>query len=206
MMEYLPSHDMLMLWISLYGSWALFVLLALGILALPVPEETLMILAGILMRNGDLPMTPTIVASYAGAVCGITMSYGVGRSIGLYLITRYGSKIGLSQQRLEMVHQWFERFGKWTLFFGYFVPGVRHFTGFIAGTSYLHYGAFALFAYTGAFAWVSTFLSIGYFLGEYGLAIFKTMEGFTDEIVTLLIIAVVGYAFWWINSRRKKST
>ena len=155
-------------WILQYGSIALFILLMLGIIALPVPEETLMVMSGILMHHGKLSIPSTIAASYLGAICGISVSYLLGRTAGHYFVVKYGKWIGITQERIDKVHAWFERFGKWVLVIGYFIPGIRHFTGFIAGTSELSYGQFALFAYSGAILWVSVFLSIGYFFGQNG--------------------------------------
>jgi membrane protein DedA with SNARE-associated domain len=50
--------------------------------------------------------------------------------------------------------------------FGYFLPGVRHLTAYVAGTSQFSFAVFALFAYTGALLWPVTFLSVGYIAGE----------------------------------------
>src|SRR5207253_10228997 len=61
---------------------------------------------------------------------------------------------------------WFERRGRWTLLVGYFIPGVRHLTGYVAGASELSFPNFALFAYTGAFCWATIFITLGYVLGE----------------------------------------
>lgn len=150
-------------WLNQYGSVAIFGLLALGIVALPVPEESLMVFAGFLMAKGNLPVVQTIIAAITGAWCGITMSYLIGLSAGTYLTRKYGRHIGLTDMRVERAHQWFEKYGKWSLFIGYFIMGVRHFTGYIAGTVRLEYRHFALFAYSGGLFWASLFLSIGYF-------------------------------------------
>jgi len=56
--------------------------------------------------------------------------------------------------------------GRWTLTFGYYIPGVRHFTAYVAGTADMPFPEFAIFAYSGGFLWCMTFLSLGYFLGE----------------------------------------
>src|ERR1700722_12456012 len=151
------------LWLLNYGSFAIFALLAVGIIALPVPEESLMLLAGIMIAKGILHPFYTVFAAYSGCLCGITVSYFLGRSSDNYLIKRFGTTFGLTEERMAKFHAWFGRFGKWALFFGYFVPGVRHFTGFSAGLSGLPYKSFALFAYSGAITWSSTFLAIGYF-------------------------------------------
>ncbi len=103
------------------------------ILALPIPEETLMVVAGALMSHGKLEIPQTIIAAFLGSLCGITSSYLLGRTAGHFLVHRYGKWIGVGQKQLDKAHLWFERFGKWTLFIGYFVPGLRHFTGFLQG-------------------------------------------------------------------------
>ena len=172
-MEFLAEDTAFTAWLLHYGSFALFGLLALGIIAFPVPEESLMIAAGFLMSNGNLPVGSTVLASLGGSICGITISYIIGRTAGHYAVTKYGKWIGLSTQKLKKAHEWFEKFGTWALFVGYFIPGVRHFTGFCAGTTDLEISRFTLFAYFGALVWVSTFLSIGYFFGDYCIALLK---------------------------------
>ena len=67
-------------------------------------------------------------------------------------------------------------FGRWSLFFGYYIAGVRHFTAMVAGASNLEYPRFAVFAYCGAFTWVSCFLLLGYFVGPEILAILAQLH------------------------------
>ena len=45
-------------------------------------------------------------------------------------------------------------FIKWTLFFGYFIAGVRHFTALTAGMSKVKVRTFMLYAYPGGLVWV----------------------------------------------------
>jgi membrane protein DedA with SNARE-associated domain len=197
-MDYLPDSSTLSLWLVQYGSLTLFVLLTLGIIALPVPEETLMILAGAAMNKGYLNIPATIIAAYAGSLCGISISYLLGRTVGHYLIHRYGRFVGLTEFHLKRAENWFERFGKWTLFIGYFIPGVRHFTGFSAGTTYLNFDQFALYAYSGAIFWASTFLSIGYFFGPTWLSIFEHIEIDISEVLLglgIIFICYIGIKF-----------
>lgn len=150
-----------------YGSLALFFLLALGILALPVPDETLMVAAGFLISRGKLNLPFTVVAAYLGAICGITLSYIIGRYGGSLLLEKYGHYIRLTDKRIEKTRLWFSRIGMWALFIGYFIPGVRHFTGYIVGSVRIPFSRFALFAYSGAVVWSSVFLSIGYLIGRF---------------------------------------
>ncbi len=146
-----------------YGSLTIFIFLAFGIVGLPIPDETLLLLGGLLAAKGQLSIISTIIAAICGSCIGITVSYILGRFIGHTTLICFGKYIGLTEKKLELAHHWFEKFGKYLLFFGYFIPGVRHFTGITAGATELNYRSFAIFAYLGAIAWSLTFISIGYF-------------------------------------------
>jgi len=187
-MDALAENSGMQMWLLHYGSFALFFLLTLGIFALPIPEETLMVIAGALMENGKLEIPQTIIAAFLGSLSGITLSYILGRTAGHFVIIRFGKWVGITQEHLDKAHAWFEHYGKWTLFFGYFIPGVRHFTGISAGATYLDYKDFALFAYSGALIWVSTFLSIGYFFGAYWFKVFEEVEWNIDDVMTIAIL------------------
>lgn len=53
---------------------------------------------------------------------------------------------------------------------GYFVPGLRHINGYLSGITRMGLLKYALYAYTGAFLWCTTFLLLGYeFQGEWFL-------------------------------------
>ena len=204
-MDILFDNEILSQWLMHYGSIVLFLLLLSGILILPVPEETLMVLSGVLMSKGHLNIVSTIIAAYAGSIAGITLSYVLGRTAGHYLITKYGSWLGLTDKHLDNVHRWFERFGKWTLMIGYFIPGVRHFTGFMSGMSEMNFKQFALYAYMGAIVWVSTFLSLGYFSGNFVFSLIKKLEINIDENAVIVIIFLIISYLLYLKFRKSSS-
>ena len=89
--------------------------------------------------------------------------------------------------------------GHWALTFGYFVPGVRHLTAYAAGMSDLEYPEFALFAYSGGVLWVSTFLGLGYFLGDRWEAVQSHIEHdlrYAALAAALLIAAALAWRKW----------
>jgi len=153
--------------VSTYGYFAIFSLLVLGIVGLPVPDEFLLTGCGFLVYQGHLRLIPTFASALAGSMCGITCSYLIGRTVGWkFLHSRVGRWLHIKDRTIRRVHDWFNRIGHWALMVGYFIPGVRHFTAIVAGTSKLEYHAFAMYAYCGATLWVSTFIFIGYHFGE----------------------------------------
>jgi len=153
-------------YISHYGYFGIFVLLMFGIIGVPVPDETMLAFAGYLVYKGDLKFFPVSAAAWLGSACGITVSFLLGRFVGVGLLKRFGAALHAGPDRMARVHDWFERAGKWSLTFGYFVPGVRHIIAIVAGMSELPPAHFALFAYPGALLWTFTFVTFGYLLAD----------------------------------------
>jgi membrane protein DedA with SNARE-associated domain len=204
MSDYIDIETM-SFWLVNYGSITLFILLALGIIALPVPEETLLTITGILLYKGLLNMPLTYIAALGGSMCGITVSYIIGKTIGSRFLHKYGSWAGLTEKRLQMTHNWFDKYGKWSLTIGYFIPGVRHFTGVIAGVTELEYGYFALFAYSGAVVWVTTFLSLGYFFGDYWISLMNVIEeSVLNVIIAISVVVALFFLYRYFKKPKKK--
>src|ERR1043166_4157543 len=109
------------LWLGQYGYSAIFFLLVAGIVGVPVPDQLLLVVSGYLILTGALAAAPTLFAAVFGSICGITLSYLIGRCSGSYL-----AKTRFAAARLEKAKKNFERFGALTLIFGYFVPGTRN--------------------------------------------------------------------------------
>ncbi|MFY7842816.1 MAG: DedA family protein [Rhabdochlamydiaceae bacterium] len=165
-MDFIAQYPSLHVWLLSYGSLALFFLLFLGILALPVPEETLLVFCGMLIKQGHLNLEKTFCAAILGSFCGITSSYLIGKyGIQLLMSAKLG-KFRLKEKSLEKTKKWIDRFGPYALSIGYFIPGVRHFTGLLTGATKLKYRIFCLFAYSGGLLWVTLFLAIGYYIDQ----------------------------------------
>lgn len=179
-------------WIQHYGYGGIYVLLMLGIVGIPVPDETLLAVSGFLSYKGELSLIPAFLAGFLGSITGITISYFIGRGFGKVVLEKYGHFFHLTKERLEKAREWFRKIGKWALLFGYFIPGVRHVISILAGTTKMNYPEFALYTYTGGFIWAGTFISIGYFFGEKWQ---KAMEAIHRHIIIssiVLIVIIVG--------------
>jgi membrane protein DedA with SNARE-associated domain len=190
-------------WITHYGYAGIFSLLVFGIVGLPVPDEWLLTFSGFLIFKHTLHFVPTFFSAFFGSACGISMSYLLGKLFDTYVLVRYGWIFHLTPERLARVHSWFERRGRWTLLVGYFIPGVRHLTGYVAGASELDFTNFALFAYTGAFCWAALFITLGYVLGEEWNRVWDALHQTKLLMILLAIAAVLGYfVFGYLRRRR----
>jgi membrane protein DedA with SNARE-associated domain len=199
----LMEHHVLA-WITQYGYLAVFFLLVLGIVGLPVPDETLLTFCGYLVYSGHISFPLAYAVAVAGSGTGMTISYWLGRTFGLRLIHRYGRFLHITEEHVHQVHKWFEGVGHWGLTFGYFIPGVRHLTAYAAGMSELEPHIFALFAYTGTCLWVATFMTLGYFLGNRWEAVSRSIHGYL-LIGTLAAGGIMIAYFVWRKFIRKKT-
>jgi membrane protein DedA with SNARE-associated domain len=190
-------------WVAEYGYLGIFTLLVLGIVGLPVPDETMLTFAGYLVYRGVLRPIPTLAAALLGSLCGVTISYVLGRTAGLGLIHRYGRFIHVTPGHLERVHQWFERIGRWTLTIAYFIPGIRHLAAVVAGASRLRYPVFALFAYTGGLFWSLLFISVGYFFGQHWTTVLARIENHVLDVAGIILGLLLVYLLvWWLRRPR----
>jgi membrane protein DedA with SNARE-associated domain len=180
-------------WITAYGSLALFGLLVLGVFGAPVPDETLLVIAGALVGKHQLGSGATYSAAFLGSAVGITLSYAVGRVVGIQVVTRYGQRLRITPARVEQAQRWFERTGKWALLFGYFVPGLRHLTAIIAGGSKVSAPVFATFAYSGALLWSVSFITVGRYAGNRWQAVSGTLH--TGALIAVgVVLAAIASA------------
>jgi len=195
--------DTLLIWISHYGYLGIFSLLVLGIIGLPVPDETLLTLSGFLIYKGTLHWIPTFLSAYLGSITGISVSYAIGSTFGHHLLKKYGHYIHITEERLQKAHNWFEKIGRWALLFGYFIPGIRHVIAIIAGTSELQIWEFALFAYTGGLLWTATFLSVGYFFGDNWSIVLETVNHHII-LLTIAVLIILLFVFLFKKFRKNK--
>ncbi|MGI8745608.1 MAG: DedA family protein [Bryobacteraceae bacterium] len=197
--------DAVLHWVSTYGYVAIFGLLVLGIVGLPVPDEWLLVFSGYLVYSGRLSLAGALSAAILGSTVGITLSYLIGRTIGLPLIhSKFGHRLHISGQQIQRVHDWFNRIGHWALFAGYFIPGVRHFTALVAGTSCLEFPSFALYAYGGAVFWVCTFMFLGLHFGEHWQTVFQAIEDHIRVATVAASIVGVCYLLWRYAARKAR--
>jgi membrane protein DedA with SNARE-associated domain len=173
-------------WLARYGAPVLFAAQVLGIFGLPIPDELLLTLSGALVRRGDLALGPVVLAAIGGSGSGITLSYVLGRTVGVTGLRRL---VHVHEESLRRAERLFERFGGWLLAFGYFIPGVRHVTAILAGSTCVGFRFFAKCAYPGAVLWSAVFLSLGYYAGNEWRATLIEIRGWLP-VVAVIVAAV----------------
>ncbi len=183
--------------LSQYGYIGIVLFLILGIVGIPLPDEIFMTFIGYLSSEGQLNLYLTYFSALTGSIGGITLSYGLGTWFGYPLLKKYGNRLFITRRRLRITQFLFRKYGPWVLFFGYFIPGVRHLTAYIAGITKLSYPRFGLYAYSGAVFWCATFVGLGYVLGSSWELVFHALRCLGPVAIFALVFVAVFVAWYW---------
>jgi undecaprenyl-diphosphatase len=127
-----------------------------------LPGETVVILAGAVAGQGATSIEATIAVVWAGAFAGDSTSFWIGRRLGRDFALHHGSKLGITEERLERVDDYFQRYGGRTVVIGRFIGLVRALAPFTAGTSGWRYRTYLPYCLIGTGLWSAAFCLVGY--------------------------------------------
>lgn len=195
------------LWYSLisqYGYLAIFILLTLGIIGLPIPDEVLMTYLGYITTIGKLSYVLTMLSGIGGSILGITISYLLGIKLGEPFIRKYGPKLCIKEKTFIRTTHLFHKYGAIMLFTCYFIPGVRHIAAYLAGITGYNFKKFSILAYSGAVVWVFVFITLGNRLGRDWKIIFTFIHKYTKAMIILLAFALVVALIYYLIFYKKK--
>jgi membrane protein DedA with SNARE-associated domain len=182
-----------------YGYAAIFVIIALENVGLPLPGETILITAALYAAethglNVIAVVGTAVVAACAGGIAGFT----IGQRGGLHVLRQYGSYIHVDEKDLRLGRYLFQRYGGRVVFFARFVAFLRALAGLLAGMNGMALKRFVLFTTLGAVAWASTFGFGAYALG-------RRIEALSTgaSVVLVILTALAALAGFWALRRNR---
>jgi membrane protein DedA with SNARE-associated domain len=153
--------------IQAYGLWALFTVVMLESMGVPVPGETALVTTALYAGSTHrIDILWVVSVAAAAAIIGDNIGYLIGRSIGVRLLVRYGERLRLDQKRLKVGQYLFLRHGGKIVFFGRFVAILRTFAAFLAGVNLMSWPRFLLMNALGGICWAVLFGGGAYLFGE----------------------------------------
>lgn len=185
-----------------YGYIVLLIALMLELIAFPLPGEALMTYCGYVVYEHKMNLIISILISTLGVGIGITLSYFIGNMLEIDFFEKHGHYIHMNKARLDNISKWFERYGNKLLIIAYFIPGVRHVTGYFSGITKISYKKFAINAYLGAFIWTATFISLGKILGTNWEKYHNLLKRYL--LIGSLIIVVILTLIYIYKTRKQK--
>ena len=144
-----------------YGYAAVFIILALGLFSLPIPDEVMVLLVGYFTKIGLLHYNFSLLTVFSGSLIGMLISYSLGKRIGCPLLDWLGKWLRLSQKWRKRAEHWIHKYGAPAIIVSYFVPGMRHVAGAFCGISHMPIKTYTLYVGTSALLWSLLFLTLG---------------------------------------------
>ena len=153
--------------VATYGYWAVFALVALESIGIPLPGETILIVASALGgKYHQLSVWGIFAVASSGAIIGDNIGFWIGDRGGYPLLRRYGRYVRLDEGRLKVGRYIFDRHGGKVVFFGRFVSVLRTYAAFLAGTNRMRWRAFLLFNAAGGIVWSAIYSFTAYYAGS----------------------------------------
>jgi membrane protein DedA with SNARE-associated domain len=182
-----------------WGYAGIFLVVILGNIGLPVPEETVLAVAGYLVWSGRLQLLPVLIVALVSAVAGDSLGYWLGRHYGRAAVERYARWL-LKPGRLMAAESFVSQFGALAVCVARFVGGFRFLAGPLAGAVGLSFRSFLRGNLLGAVLFVPYAVGIGYAIG-YGLGpymahVHNALGGIGHVVLVLAIIVVVVLVAW----------
>ena len=199
------TMDRILALIEHYGYLVVLFGVMLESTGVPLPGETILLAAGVLVQRGHLDLGYTIAFGIAGAVLGDQIGYWVGREGGRPFVLKWGRYLFITQERLGRAEAFFERHGGKAVFLARFFSGLRVFGALVAGISRMRWGIFRLYNALGGAVWATAVVLLGYFLGS-SLALVERWLGRATLVLALVLAVAVGFylAYRWAARNRAR--
>ncbi len=179
-----------------WGYLAICLIVIPGNVGVPVPEETILMLAGYLVWRGELRLPIVLAVGIVSAVAGDNLGYWIGRRYGQKRVERYASRALANPERQEWLWRFVTRYGPFGVFAARFLPGVRFLAGPLAGAAGLRFLPFFAANVLGAAAFVPYAVGLGYAIG-YGLGDYVERIRRGEHLVligaTIFTLAILGW-------------
>jgi membrane protein DedA with SNARE-associated domain len=180
-----------------YGYWAVALSLLLENAGVPVPGETILLLASFLaFSREELELSYIIVVAVCAATLGDNLGFAIGYRGGRPLLDRYQKFFRISPATVQRGERLFEQYGAITIFFARFIFGLRVIAGPLAGVLRMRWKRFAVFNFLGALLWVSVISTVGYKFGKHWDRLVHYIEKLNVGIAILVGVALVILWLW----------
>lgn len=192
-----------------FGYPAIAFFIMIECMGVPIPGETMLLLASFYAATDPKLQIVAVIASAAvGAILGDNIGYYVGRTGGRAFVAKYGRFFFVKMEHLDAAERFFNRHGAKTVFFGRFVSILRIFTAFLAGVNRMPWRTFMLYNGLGGILWSTYAGLLGYIAGHYFHEHFDQVEQLSGTIgwfgFVLVALITIG-AIIFVKRRIAKS-
>ncbi len=192
-----------------HGAWVYAILFAIifaetGLVVTPfLPGDSLLFAIGAIAAepSSGLNIWIAMLIIPAAALLGDTVNYSVGHFAGDRLSKKFPKLI--KPEYLVKTHEFFDKYGGKTIILARFVPIVRTFTPFVAGSGAMPFRRFISLSLIGACLWSALLIPAGWFFGNLPWV----KKHFELVVIGIIVISVLPMAVEilreWLKRRKK---
>lgn len=139
--------------------------------------------------TGRLDLSLLLILASVATILGNTSNFLIGEFIGQRFL---GKRKNTWTRYLDKAREYYEKYGGLAVFFSRYVPFMRSFVPFVAGLSRMPFWRYSVANIAGGIVWVSTYLLLGYYLGDTTLVRENFGLVFTGLLFLLLVVTLAG--------------
>lgn len=180
-----------------YGGLGIFVLLFLEFIGLPISGQTSMLVLGFISSNGvGYSLFINILYASAGTFLGYTVAYIIGYRYGYNFILKYKRIFHVDEEKLNLLNEKLNKHKLLLIVFSRYVMGVRHIIPYLCGIGKMNLKVFLIYNLLGSLFWCSSFLILGYYVGDEWEWIENILKTYTVIIVIVLVFIFIVIKFF----------
>jgi membrane protein DedA with SNARE-associated domain len=185
--------DQLLAAVSLYGTPALFGIVAIAAIGVPLPITLLLIVAGSMISQGAMNLWWAMGAAGAGSILGDQVGYAVGRWAGPSVVTKLSGLFG-GRARLQAMEAKAKAWGGPGIFITrWLLSPLGPVINLASGTAGYPWHRFLFWDSLGEITGAVVFISLGRIFSDSVMALYAVLGDLTWAIAALLAAIVFGY-------------
>lgn len=150
-----------------------------------LPEESLLFVTGTLASKGALNIGTITLLLVLSNVIGECVNYYIGKRFGTKIFKSNNSII-FNKKHIKRAQSFYDTHGGKTIILAKYIPLVRTFIPFIAGTANVNFSSFLIYNMIGGIPWVVLFIVGGYFFGNIPIV----SNNFELVIIFIVLISI----------------
>ena len=183
----------------------LFILLTLGTLGLPFPEDGILLLSGLLTAHHVVRPFPTFLVVYLGLLSTDFLLYSLGKKYGRRLVEHRNFQKIVTHERLTNLEGKFKKWGALVVFFGRHLLGLRAQIFLVAGVMRMSWKKFLVVDGTSALLTITLWGGLGY-VGGNSLQALKKDVANIEQIVMVILAILIGGTLLFRYLKKKRNT
>jgi len=182
----------------------IFLLLILGEIGLPFPEDATLLLSGFLMAHDVMKPLPAFLVLYAGLLITDFSLYLVGKKYGRSVVEHKRFRKLISPDRLSKLEDKFKKWGGLVVFLGRHIWGLRAQIFLVAGVMKMSATKFLFADGIAALLTIALWGGMGYWGGNSLQVLRKDITRIEHLVVLLFVVLFVGGTGFWYFKKMKK--